>query len=75
MGEVIEVADIVAFELEARAVRLAQILQNSFDIAESIPMGRWATSSEIADAIVFLASDMSTFMTGHALVVDGGECI
>ncbi|MGD2170939.1 MAG: SDR family oxidoreductase [Gammaproteobacteria bacterium] len=44
-------------------------------IAESIPMGRWATSSEIADAIVFLASDMSTFMTGHTLVVDGGECI
>jgi NAD(P)-dependent dehydrogenase (short-subunit alcohol dehydrogenase family) len=44
-------------------------------IAESIPMGRWASSSEIADAIVFLASDMSTFMTGHALVVDGGECI
>ena len=44
-------------------------------IAESIPMGRWATSSEIADAVVFLASDMSTFMTGHALVVDGGECI
>lgn len=44
-------------------------------IAEKIPMGRWATSSEIADAIVFLASDMSTFMTGHALVVDGGECI
>lgn len=44
-------------------------------IAERIPMGRWAKCSEIADAIVFLASDMSTFMTGHALVVDGGECI
>lgn len=44
-------------------------------ISESIPMGRWATSSEIGDAIVFLASDMSTFMTGHALVIDGGECI
>jgi len=44
-------------------------------IADNIPMGRWATCSEIADAIVFLASDMSTFMTGHALVVDGGECI
>jgi len=44
-------------------------------IAETIPMGRWGTTAEIADAIVFLASDMSTFMTGHALVVDGGECI
>ncbi|MGO1118881.1 SDR family NAD(P)-dependent oxidoreductase [Rhodovibrionaceae bacterium A322] len=44
-------------------------------IAESIPMGRWADASEIADAIVFLASDMSTFVTGHALVIDGGECI
>lgn len=44
-------------------------------IAKSIPMGRWATCSEIADAILFLASDMSTFITGHALVVDGGESI
>lgn len=44
-------------------------------IANNIPMGRWATVGEIADAIVFLASDMSSFMTGHALVIDGGECI
>ncbi|MDX1780834.1 MAG: SDR family NAD(P)-dependent oxidoreductase [Thalassovita sp.] len=44
-------------------------------IADTIPMGRWGSTAEIADAIVFLASDMSTFMTGHALVIDGGECI
>ena len=44
-------------------------------IANKIPMGRWATAEEIADAIVFLASDMSSFITGHALVIDGGECI
>jgi NAD(P)-dependent dehydrogenase (short-subunit alcohol dehydrogenase family) len=44
-------------------------------VARTIPMGRWGTPDEIADSILFLASDMSTFMTGHALVIDGGECI
>ncbi|MGI9368360.1 MAG: SDR family NAD(P)-dependent oxidoreductase [Ruegeria sp.] len=44
-------------------------------VAQTIPMGRWGTTDEIADSILFLASDMSTFMTGHALVIDGGECI
>lgn len=44
-------------------------------VASTIPMGRWGTTDEIAHSIVFLASDMSTFMTGHALVIDGGESI
>ena len=44
-------------------------------ISENIPMARFGTPGEIADAIVFLASDMSTFVTGHALVIDGGEGI
>ena len=44
-------------------------------VARNIPMGRWATAEEIGDAVVFLASDMSSFITGHALVVDGGESI
>jgi NAD(P)-dependent dehydrogenase (short-subunit alcohol dehydrogenase family) len=44
-------------------------------IRDAIPMGRFGTVEEIADAIVFLASDKSSFMTGHAFVVDGGECI
>jgi NAD(P)-dependent dehydrogenase (short-subunit alcohol dehydrogenase family) len=44
-------------------------------IRHAIPMGRFGTVEEIADAIVFLASDKSSFMTGHAFVVDGGECI
>lgn len=40
-----------------------------------IPMGRFGRVEEIADAIVYLASDQSSFMTGHALVVDGAESL
>ncbi|MFC3074257.1 SDR family NAD(P)-dependent oxidoreductase [Shinella pollutisoli] len=44
-------------------------------IAGAIPMGRFASVDEIAEAILYLASDASRFMTGHALVIDGGECL
>ncbi len=40
--------------------------------AANRPMGRVGTSDEIARAVLFLASDDSSFMTGAALVVDGG---
>jgi NAD(P)-dependent dehydrogenase (short-subunit alcohol dehydrogenase family) len=35
-------------------------------------MGRLGVPREIADGIVFLASDESSFMTGAELVIDGG---
>jgi NAD(P)-dependent dehydrogenase (short-subunit alcohol dehydrogenase family) len=44
-------------------------------VAKQIPLGRWASVDEIAEAILFLASDRSAFMTGHALVIDGVESI
>ncbi|WP_395541477.1 SDR family NAD(P)-dependent oxidoreductase [Neotabrizicola sp. sgz301269] len=44
-------------------------------VADTIPMGRWGTPEEIAESIVYLASDRSSFMTGHALVIDGAESL
>lgn len=42
------------------------------DVAPGIPMGRPGHVDEIASAAVFLASDMSSYITGQTLHVDGG---
>jgi NAD(P)-dependent dehydrogenase (short-subunit alcohol dehydrogenase family) len=42
---------------------------------QMIPLARHAEPEEIAQAVVFLASDESRFMTGHTLTVDGGLSI
>ncbi len=42
-------------------------------ITAEIPMGRWGEMDEIASAALFLASDASSYITGHTLVVSGGQ--
>ena len=42
------------------------------EYARAIPMGRFGRPEEIAAAICFLASDDAAYITGHALVIDGG---
>lgn len=39
---------------------------------EKHPMGRFGESAEVAESVVWLCSDASSFLTGHALPVDGG---
>ena len=41
----------------------------------TIPLGRFSTPSDIADAACFLCSDEASLITGVALEVDGGRCI
>jgi meso-butanediol dehydrogenase / (S,S)-butanediol dehydrogenase / diacetyl reductase len=38
----------------------------------AIPLGRQATADDIAPCVAFLASDDARYVTGHALVIDGG---
>jgi len=47
--------------------------QNKAALATTVPMGRLGLTEELANAIVFIASDEASFITGHVLNVDGGK--
>ena len=43
--------------------------------SERVPLGRLANKNEIAQAVLFLASDASSYITGTTFMVDGGWSI
>src|SRR6202046_429989 len=47
--------------------------ENKAALVTTVPMGRIGRSEELANAIVFIASDEASFITGHVLNVDGGK--
>ena len=42
-------------------------------LAALLPLGRLGQPEDVAGAIVFLASDLASWITGHVLQVNGGE--
>lgn len=49
-----------------------RVLKARNRFAEATPLGRMGTSADVANALLFLASDESSYITGAELVVDGG---
>ncbi len=61
--------------LRGRIASAADPVQAEKDFIARQPMGRLATVDDITPLVVFLASDESRFVTGQALLVDGGVTI
>jgi len=59
--------------------RIMEMIKAAPEIEEAqanrVPLGRWGTTEDIAGAVLFLASDLSDYITGQTIVVDGGFLI
>lgn len=61
-----------AIEKTEGMLRLASSKTSEGDKRGSVPIGRWGTTRDIADATVYLFSDAGSYVNGEVLVVDGG---
>ena len=56
-----------------RHASVAQSAKNSY--LENVPVGRWGTPEEVAEAVRFFAEEHSGFLTGQTLSVNGGRTL
>ena len=80
-----------AIDLAARGIRvngvapgvvdtpLAELVVHNAELApqylKTIPLGRFAQPADVAKCVLFLASDESAYITGHTIVIDGGQTL
>lgn len=59
---------------ERRTAHLSEseVLKIKEDLVREIPIGRAASAGEVAQAILWLSSNLSSYVVGHSLAVDGG---
>ena len=60
------------FELEAQIFNSTEA-ERQAEMEQTIPMGRLGSSAEVANLVAFLASDQSSYTTGQAINVTGGQ--
>ncbi|GAA4217023.1 SDR family oxidoreductase [Actinocatenispora rupis] len=76
-GALLPLMRTLALELAPRRIRVNAVSAGPVDgvtpeAAAGVPLGRTGTTSDVAAAVAFLASDGASFITGHDLVVAGG---
>jgi NAD(P)-dependent dehydrogenase (short-subunit alcohol dehydrogenase family) len=60
---------------EAYLARVSDPEAERLRVVEALPLKRLGTAEDIANAALFLASEESSWITGHALVIDGGDSV